>query len=109
MMVAGLFVDLVQTHSLEELLLNFEVVGIALRKVTKEASRSAIAQRFDQYPNTVIDKFPLTPNLCHNDYPRSCKFHRIIELDLQRRPMTASRRPLHQYIVTDDEEIAPAI
>jgi hypothetical protein len=49
-MVAGPFVDLVQTHSLEELLLNFEVVGIALRKVTKEASRSAIAQRFDQLP-----------------------------------------------------------
>jgi hypothetical protein len=49
-MIAGLFVDLGQTHSLEELFLNFDVTGIALRKVTKEASRSAIAQRFDAIP-----------------------------------------------------------
>lgn len=64
-MFAGLFVDLFQTYSLEELFLNLEVVAIALGKVTKEASRSTIAQRVDQYPNTVIDKISFAPNL-HN-------------------------------------------
>ena len=38
-MLTGLFVYLVQTHSLEELFLNLEIVAIAVGKVTKEASR----------------------------------------------------------------------
>lgn len=70
--LAGLFVDLVQTHSLEELFLNLEVVDIALGKVTKEASRSTIAQRVDQYPNTVIHKISFAPNLCHALTRYSC-------------------------------------
>ena len=41
-MLTGFFVYLVQTHSLEEPLLNLQIVAIALGKVTKEASRSAI-------------------------------------------------------------------
>jgi hypothetical protein len=47
-MLAGLFIYLVQTHSFEELFLSLEVIAIALRKVTKEASRTAIAQGVDQ-------------------------------------------------------------
>jgi len=69
-MLTGLFIYLVETHSLEELLLSLEVIAIALRKVTKEASRSAIAQGVDQCPNAVIYKLSFAPNLCYSDCPR---------------------------------------
>jgi hypothetical protein len=52
-MLTGLFKYLVQAHSFEELLLNLQIVAIALGKVTKEPSRSAIAQGFDQCLNAV--------------------------------------------------------
>jgi hypothetical protein len=51
--LADLFVYLFQIHPFEEFALNLEVIAIALRKMTMEASRSAIAQRVDQRPNTV--------------------------------------------------------
>jgi hypothetical protein len=44
-MIARFFVDLVQTHSLEELFLNFEVIGIALRNVTKEGTSQVMKNR----------------------------------------------------------------